>query len=255
MAQTELNVALISHSMEPQLTIAMAGRLCYSPSRLGELKQSAAQSAEATIQKLRSANHFSPIEHASFTFGVEGVSRALMAQITRHRIASFSVQSQRYVANEELNYIIPPSVSALGEDAVHAYEKQMDTINCWYADWMKRGIPAEDARFLLPTGAETRMIFTMNARELNHFFHLRCCYRAQWEIRRLAWAMLGMLRREAGVLFNSYGPSCLEGACPEGPKSCGKLADMRALSDELNALCRREADDHQILKWVKTHIR
>lgn len=255
MPNTKLKVMLLSHTKEPVITVAMSGRLCYSPSRIDELYESVqAGSPGKFVDKLVDLGHFSPIEHASFTFGVEGVSRSLLAQITRHRIASFSVQSQRYVKYDELNYVIPPSIAALGEQAEAEYERQMQTILGWYTDWLERTGQAEDARFVLPNAAETRMIFTMNARELWHFLSLRCCNRAQWEIRRLAWSMLGLLRQASAQLFKTAGTTCLVNACPEGKMSCKAQAQMREKSDMLDALIAGGADGDAIVNWVINNI-
>lgn len=252
--RVKLDVKLLTHTPEPELAIALGGRLCYSASHISELKERAAIEPEKFADKLLSSGHQSPIEHASFTFGAEGVSRALLAQITRHRIASFSVQSQRYVTQKELSYVLPPSIEALGEDAVREYAEQIETVMGFYRRWLELGAPAEDARFVLPNGAETRMVFTMNARELLHFFELRCCHRAQWEIRRLAWAMLGMVRRETGRLFEQAGCSCFKGPCPEGRMCCGRQAEMKRLSEELAALADSGATDEQIVDWVTENI-
>lgn len=172
-----------------------------------------------------SSGHESVIEHANFTFRIEGVSRALLAQITRHRIASFSVESQRYVVKEGgFKYVIPPSIVALGEEAAKQFASQMATIAEWYDGWMfmlgKDG--AEDARFVLPNACCTQMVTTMNARELRHFFELRCCNRAQWEIRALADEMFRQCMMVAPELFADAGPGCVRGHCPEGKKSCGQ---------------------------------
>ena len=169
------------------------------------------------------------------------MSRSLLAQITRHRIASFSVQSQRYVAlgDDEtgFDYIMPPAIAALGEEDAAEYRRQMDTINEWYQAWRKKlgtGEKSnEDARFVLPNAAATRMLVTMNARELQHFLSLRCCSRAQWEIRAVAWQMLALAREVAPTLFESAGPGCLRGPCPEGKKSCGKAAEARERAQAL----------------------
>lgn len=148
---------------------SLAGRLCYSDSDILSLKDAVQGKSESFVKKLISLGHLSPIEHASFTFAAQGVSRALLAQITRHRIASFSVQSQRYVKKDALDYIVPPSVKALGEEAEIEYIAQIQQCEQFYQHWLSLGIPAEDARFMLPNAAETRMVFTMNARELMHF--------------------------------------------------------------------------------------
>lgn len=171
------------------------------------------------------SGHMSVAEHASYTFLIEGVSRALLAQITRHRIASFSVQSQRYVAMKGgFPYVIPPSIEALGEDVVEFYKAQMEKISEWYDYWLDvlgdKG--AEDARFVLPNACETNLVLTMNARELDHFFSLRCCNRAQWEIRELADRMLEQCREIEPELFRKAGPGCVRGKCPEGKMSCGR---------------------------------
>ena len=254
MPETQLNVRLLSHTPDPVTTIALAGRLCYSDSDILSLREGVRGRAPQFVEKLASLGHLSPFEHASFTFGAEGVSRALLAQITRHRVASFSVQSQRYVKQNGGAYLVPPSVAALGEEAVARFEAQMDAIWNFYGKWLAAGIPAEDARFVLPNAAETRMVFTMNARELLHFFSLRCCSRAQWEIRRLAWCMLGLVRREAPELFGHAGPACVSGACSEGKMSCGKQAEMRKRSEALTVLASDGAEDEAILSWVLQNI-
>ena len=251
MPEKQLEALLLCHTPEPETAIALAGRLCYSDSDVLSLKEAVEGKSEKFISRILSMGHLSPIEHASFTFAAQGVSRALLAQITRHRIASFSVQSQRYVKKDALDFIVPPSIRALGEEAELKYIAQMEQCQAFYQGWLERGIPAEDARFLLPNGAETRMVFTMNARELMHFFSLRCCNRAQWEIRALAWAMLGMCLREAPALFAKSGPSCISGACPEGKMSCGKAEAMRATLDKLKALASYGADDAEITRFAR----
>ena len=255
MSEAALSVTLLCCTPQPELAVALGARLCYSDSDIAALRDELEPKSEALVERLMSYGHLSPIEHASFTFGVEGVSRALLAQLTRHRIASFSVQSQRYVAKREgTDYVLPPSIRALGEEAVAEYEKQMRQINSYYAYWLDKGVAAEDARFLLPNAAETRLVMTMNARELGHFFSLRCCRRAQWEIRRLAWIMLGIVRREAPALFRNAGPGCLRGGCAEGKMSCKQAAKVKELDAALNALAQEKADDEAILKWVMENI-
>ena len=170
--------------------------------------------------------HESVLEHATFTFGVEGVSRVLLAQLTRHRLASFSVQSQRYVSMADgFGYIIPPKIAALGAEAVQRYENQMAQMQIWYRGWQDQLGSGEgsneDARFVLPGAAETRLLVTMNVRELRHFFSLRMCKRAQWEIRALAEDMHRLCMEVAPALFADAGAPCLRGACPEGEKGCG----------------------------------
>ncbi len=250
MPATRLEVRLLSHTPEPQETVALAGRLCYSDSGILALRGAVEGKAAQFVEKLMKLGHLSPLEHASFTFGVEGVSRALLAQITRHRIASFSVQSQRYVKQGEASYVVPPAVEELGPDAVAEFARQMETAQEYYRYWLGRGLKAEDARFVLPNAAETRMVFTMNARELLHFFSLRCCNRAQWEIRALAWAMLGMCLREAPAIFAGAGAGCVNSGCTEGSMSCGDPAFANAMQSELRALAARKATDEEILQAV-----
>ena len=190
-----------------------------------------------------------------FTFGAQGVSRALLAQITRHRIASFSVQSQRYVKQDGANYIIPPSIAALDADKLQRYKDMMEDIEAYYRELLSFGIAPEDARFVLPNAAETRMVFTMNARELLHFFELRCCARAQWEIRTLAWAMLGICMREAPHLFAKAGPGCVSGVCGEGKMSCGRPGDSLKYLEEFRAMALDGASDETITSAAKRLIR
>ena len=231
MPEKQLQVTLLAHTPEPEKTCALAARTCYSAVEYDELKALVDEKDQAAfLRRIVASGHLSVLEHASFTFGVSGVSRALLAQITRHRIASFSVQSQRYVSLEKgFGYIIPPRIQALGPDAVREFESQMAQMQAWYQGWQEKlGENAnEDARFVLPNACETHITLTMNARELLHFFSLRCCNRAQWEIRDLATEMLRQCKRVAPVIFESAGPGCVSGACPEGAKTCGQAAEVR----------------------------
>lgn len=255
MSEAKLRVSLLCCTPQPEVAAALGARLCYSDCGIENLREKVAPEAGKMVDKLMNFGHLSPIEHASFTFGAEGVSRSLLAQLTRHRIASFSVQSQRYVKKAEgADYIVPPSIRALGDAALREYEAQMAKINEFYARWLELGVPAEDARFVLPNAAETKLVMTMNARELLHFFSLRCCNRAQWEIRRLAWTMLGIARREAPALFENAGPSCCGGVCTEGKMSCGQSKLVSQLSAELSELCNTKPSDDEILNWVIEHI-
>lgn len=232
--QKKLKVVLIRHTLFPEETVALAAKLCYSKSTIEDLKDRISSKDQSDfILKLMNMGHESVLEHVSFSFGIEGVSRVLLAQLTRHRIASFSVQSQRYVSYENgFGYIIPESIEALGEDAAQKYRMQMETIEGWYCEWQQalgqQGEKTnEDARFVLPNACETRIIVTMNARELLHFFSLRMCDRAQWEIRNMAEQMFILCLKTAPSLFRNAGPGCLRGPCPEGEKSCGKAKQIR----------------------------
>jgi thymidylate synthase (FAD) len=223
-----MKVVLVRHTLNPEEVVALGARLCYSKARVDDLlTRVEAKDQTDFVHKIMGMGHDSVLEHASFTFGIEGVSRTLLAQITRHRVASFSVQSQRYVSYESgFGYIVPPKIEALGEEAVREFERQMDTMHQWYTQWQKRLGTGEggneDARFVLPGACETRMMVTMNVRELRHFFSLRMCSRAQWEIRALANEMHRLCMEVAPALFENAGPGCVRGACPEGDKCCGK---------------------------------
>ncbi len=233
MPRSEMKVALIRHTLSPEEVVALGARLCYSKARVDDLLEKVSQKDQTDfVHKIMGMGHDSVLEHASFTFGIEGVSRTLLAQITRHRLASFSVQSQRYVSYEKgFGYIVPPKIEALGEEAVAEFERQMDTMHQWYTQWQEKLGTGEggneDARFVLPGACETRMMVTMNVRELRHFFSLRMCSRAQWEIRALATEMHRLCMEVAPALFENAGPGCLRGACPEGEKTCGKMLQIR----------------------------
>ena len=233
MPRSEMKVVLVRHTLSPEELVALGARLSYSKARVDDLLERVeAKDQTDFVHKIMSMGHDSVLEHASFTFGIEGVSRTLLAQITRHRVASFSVQSQRYVSYESgFGYIVPPKIEALGEDAVAEFEQQMETIHQWYTDWQQKLGTGEggneDARFVLPGACETRMMVTMNVRELRHFFSLRMCSRAQWEIRALASEMHRLCMEVAPTLFENAGPGCLRGACPEGEKTCGKMLQIR----------------------------
>ena len=231
--KAEPSVRLIAYTPDPVTVCALAARVCYSALDFDALKKKLAeQDPAAFLRDVIRSGHLSVIEHASFTFYVEGVSRSLLAQLTRHRIASFDVQSQRYVSMKgRFACVVPPKIAALGPEKEAEYLRQMETIGQWYEGWQEAfgGDPAanEDARFVLPNACATRLIMTMNARELRHFFSLRCCRRAQWEIRYLAVRMLALCRQAAPVLFENAGPSCLSGPCPEGARSCGRAPEIR----------------------------
>ena len=219
-----MRVDLIQFTPEAERTVAMAARLCYSPAGAADLaEQMTDREIEKLLGKISTMGHMSTFEHASFTFAVEGVSRVLTHQLVRHRIASYSQQSQRYVAEHGFEYIMPPSVAARPE-AKEKMEKLMADVQKVYDELTALGVPNEDARYCLTNATETKIVVTMNARALLHFFSVRCCMRAQWEIRRLADAMLEAVRKTAPRLFSNAGPACVtEGRCPEGAMTCGRL--------------------------------
>lgn len=239
MGERKLKVMLLAHTPRPEVLAAMAGRRCYSGLDNAELIEGEAdRDSGALIRKVVGMGHVTVIEHASFTFAVEGVSRSLLAQITRHRLASFSVQSQRYVGETAarnsdgvFDYVVPPPIAALGTEARAEFARQMRRVQEWYDYWVRElggdRDAYEDARFVLPNAAETKFVFTMNARELLHFFTLRCCGRAQWEIRDLADEILRLVQRVAPSIFAEAGPACLRGPCPEGDLGCGRLTEVR----------------------------
>jgi thymidylate synthase (FAD) len=176
--------------------------------------------SDKVLSRIVGMGHHSVIEHAVFTFSVEGVSRALTHQLVRHRVASFSQQSQRYVSMDNATYVTPHTVEG-NEEAVQLYDSVMENIWDAYKKLEAMGIPAEDARYLLPNGCTTNITITMNARELLHFFSLRCCNRAQWEIREMADQMLKICKEQSPIIFKGAGPPCIRGPCPEGKKTCG----------------------------------
>jgi len=236
MKEAKLKVLLLRHTPNPEEVVAMAAKLCYSPSDIGELKKKiSSKDQKGFVKKLMDMGHMTPVEHASFTFAIEGISRACSHQLVRHRLASYSQQSQRYVSEEAgFDFVIPPSIKADPEmkklfrqfmgEAQKAYNALVEKLN-------ERGIKGEaanqDARFALPNAAETKIVVSMNARELMHFFRLRCCNRAQWEIRAAADQMLKLAKKAAPVIFEKAGPGCLYAPCPEGTYCCGKTAEVR----------------------------
>lgn len=203
-------VHLIGHTVNPITVCGEAAAICTnSDDYLGALRGAMA------------CGHESVVEHASFTFRIEGVSRVLLAQLTRHRLASFSVESQRYVEGSGLSTILPASIAA-NPRLASMFSGMSECADVFYNACLTEGIPAEDARYGLLMGGTTQLVVTMNARELRHFFELRTCNRAQWEIRHLADLMLRECMTVAPELFKGAGCACMQGKpCPEGRKSCG----------------------------------
>jgi thymidylate synthase (FAD) len=226
-------VQLLTHTPEPEEVVTAAARLCYSAASIDRLLEKSRQDRESLLSRILSLGHYSVLEHASFTFGIEGISRACSHQLVRHRLASYSQQSQRYVAQKErFAAVTPPSIAA-HPDLQERYDALLTEIHEVYRQFLDAGVPAEDARFVLPNAAETKIVMTMNARELLHFFDLRCCRRAQWEIRLMAIEMLRLARKAAPLLFVNAGPGCVRGACPEGDMSCGDVAAVRKEFEKL----------------------
>ncbi|MBI5014161.1 MAG: FAD-dependent thymidylate synthase [Deltaproteobacteria bacterium] len=221
------SVQLLAHTAEPERTVALAARLCYSARGVADLAAGLSEAeVESLLEKLLAMGHLSALEHAQFTLGVEGISRACSHQLVRHRVASYSQQSQRYVALRRVQAVVPPSIEDRPELAA-AFRRALEQAWALYGRLVDEGVPAEDARYLLPNACETKLVVSMNARELRHFFSLRLCRRAQWEVRALARAMLGAVEAVAPRLFRGAGPGCLAGSCPEGAYSCGQAAEVR----------------------------
>ncbi|MHB1398113.1 MAG: FAD-dependent thymidylate synthase [Trichloromonadaceae bacterium] len=220
-------VQLLTHTPDPEAVVAAAARLCYSPSSIDQLLEKSRVDRDDLLRKILSLGHTSVLEHANFTFGIEGISRACSHQLVRHRLASYAQQSQRYVSHRErFAAVTPPSIEQRPE-LLQRYQALLDEIHGVYRQLIDAGVPAEDARFVLPNAAQTKLVLSMNARELLHFFNLRCCRRAQWEIRAMAKEMLRLLRPVAPLIFATAGPGCLQGACPEGAMSCGAIKAVR----------------------------
>jgi len=217
-----VRVALMTHTPEPDQVVAAAARLCYSGADIATIQRRlGGDKGAALVAKLLSLGHESPLEHISFTFGIEGVSRALSHQLVRHRIASYSQQSQRYVRREDFEFVTPPTIAEQPE-ASGEYRAAIEAIRRAYATLLSH-VPAEDARYILPNACTTKLVATLNARSLYNFFALRCCRRAQWEIRALAWSMLRLVRVTAPHVFSQAGPDCLSAqGCGEGEMSCGE---------------------------------
>jgi thymidylate synthase (FAD) len=221
-AKMPMDVRLLYHTPDPQRSIAAAARLCYSPVGAAELLEHMSEEAVRRVLKtVITSGHTSTLEHASYTFAIDGVSRAMTHQLVRHRLASYNQQSQRYVAyDSEPVFVVPPTVAA-DPVARAAFDDACATAFEAYRAQIDAGVPAEDARYLLPNARETKIVVTMNVRELLHFFELRCCRRAQWEIREVALAMLALAEATAPYLFMDAGASCRRGPCGEGKMTCG----------------------------------
>jgi len=234
MPQTKLDVKLLEVTQGALAIIYASCRQCYSENFAGDIFEDGLAEPEKSAEFIRrvvATGHESPLEHAKFTFAIQGVSRAATHQLVRHRVASYSQQSQRYVKESQFDYIVPPSIeknSRMKEifiSTMALIQENYNKLQQLYKESGQKGEAAnQDARFLLPQAAETKIVVTMNCRELLHFFKHRCCMRAQWEIRALANEMLSIARRELPEVFNSAGARCESlGFCPEGERfTCGR---------------------------------
>ena len=230
MAQ-DINVELLAHSISPETIVASAAKLCYS--NQADIKTLMENLDEAKvnkfIEKLMSLKHYSAFEHASFTFGIEGVSRVVTHELVRHRTGKYSQRSQRYCSEEGFNYRTPSSIKN-NPEAVALYTEHMKEVEELYKKLQALGIPNEDARYVLPNATHTRIVVTFDLRNLWHFFNLRCCIRAQNEINELANKMLEICKAKFPVLFQKAGAYCIEyGYCPEGDMCCGAYPTIEEL--------------------------
>lgn len=218
-----MDVRLLSHTPDPERAVAVAARLCYAPVGAADLMEHMSDEAvRKVLYTIMSSGHFSALEHVAYTFAVDGVSRAMTHQLVRHRLASYNQQSQRYVSySDEPSFIVPPDVDA--DPAIRAaYLQACGSAFIEYRTLIEAGVKPEDARYLLPNAMETKIVITMNVRELLHFLELRCCRRAQWEIRDLALRMLELVEPTAPYIFMDAGASCRRGPCREGKMTCGE---------------------------------
>ncbi len=234
MRKKSLRVEILSYTPDPVDVIYSACRQCYSPESAIEFFNSTAiprQKKVDLIKKVVMSGHESPLEHVNFTFAVEGISRACSHQLVRHRLASYSQQSQRYVDLKDLPFIIPPSIEKnelarqrfleIISKIEEAYQELISLLKNEYGEEREKVL--QDARYILPNACETKLVFTMNVRELIHFFELRCCNRAQWEIRALAFQMLELVRKVLPEIFDQVEAKCVRlGYCPEGRFTCGR---------------------------------
>jgi thymidylate synthase (FAD) len=215
-----MNVKLIGFTPNPEKIPAMAAKLTHSKTKPEELDKTSDKELDVILKQVLNLGHTSVIEHTNFTFAISDVSRSLTHQLVRHRIASYAQQSQRYVDFKEPCYITPPKIEK-NKEMKRAYNLTMENIWKEYNKLLEMGIPAEDARFVLPNAACTNIIVTMNARSLMNFFELRCCLHAQWEIRQLANKMLKEVKKIAPTIFKNAGPACkTKKICPENKKNC-----------------------------------
>ena len=216
-----MDVRLLYSTPEPERAVAAAARLCYAPVGAAELMEHMSDDAVRKVLKtIMTSGHLSALEHASYTFAIDGVSRAMTHQLVRHRLASYNQQSQRYVSYDEPSFVVPPGIDADAEKR-DAYLRACADAFMAYRAMLDAGVPAEDARYLLPNAMETKIVVTMNVRELLHFFELRCCRRAQWEIREVAMRMLALAEPTAPYIFMDAGAACRRGPCTEGRMTCG----------------------------------
>ncbi len=217
----EMKVELLEHTSEPDILSAVAARSCRSEKGASDIIEKADKKRlKKILKKTMEMGHTSVTEHATFTFSIEGISRACSHQLVRHRIASYSQQSQRHIKPDEEKYVTPPTIKN-DSSAREKFEEAMEKAWKAYGELIEEDIPEEDARFVLPNATKTNIVVTMNARSLMNFFELRTCMHAQWEIRRVANAMLKQVKDVAPTIFQKAGPPCKSrGVCPEDDPEC-----------------------------------
>lgn len=283
--EAKLKLKLLAYTPNADGVVAKGGKLCYYPGGIEELEEGLSEEEISRfVAMLAKMQHESPLEHAVFTFGIEGVSRSLTHQLVRHRLASYSQKSQRYVSEGSFEYVIPKEIEKNPlakkafikgmEDAQSAYDKiteellaekvkelytqkketvetenrslleeingmtNQDVIKHCRENFKKdcsvlEKLSIENARAVLPNACETKIIVTMNARSLLHFFNKRCCNRAQEEIRNLATEMLKLVKTVAPNIFKYAGPTCLQENCPEGNMTCGNILEVREFFNKI----------------------
>lgn len=247
-----MRVEMLACTPEPEKMVAAAAKLCYSKTGASGLMNNLSDTqVDNFLEMLTEIGHDSPLEHMSFSFAIEGVSRVLTHQLVRHRMASYSQQSQRYVRLDQFEFVVPPAIQA-NEQALQLFNEAMSSDQKTYnelVDLLQAGhlkrllsegveekkasqqsekMAIEDARYVFPNACETKIVVTMNGRSLINFFEHRCCERAQWEIRNLADLMLTEVKKAAPTVFKKAGPKCLKGPCPEGKMSCGRMIEIRS---------------------------
>lgn len=238
-----MKVELIKYTKDPERIIAAAAKSCYSKLTSEELYNTMSdEQVTKMVTHLLTAAHSSPIEHATFTYSISGVSRALTHQLVRHRLANYSHESMRYVNFSDVKFTLPPSILVNANNqagkptAKDVYINACKMLNSVYTYLVEEcKVPKEDARYLLPNASQSNITVTMNAAELMHFFNLRCCTRAQWEIRNMANLMLEEAKKVAPVLFSKAGATCdARGYCSEGSQSCGRKPTLEKILNVYN---------------------
>ncbi len=234
-----MKVELISYSNLGEKVCGIASKTCVSEN-IPDVNDNVMKSLRSAI----SSGHEAVLEHWSATFAVSGVSRALTHQLIRHRVASYSQQSQRYVDMDGFDYVVPESILN-HPDSLEQFKWGIKAIQKVYKTLLAYGIDMEDARYILPNACTTNIIVSMNARQLRHFFALRCCNRAQKEIRELADKMLELVKEVAPTIFENAGPSCVQaGYCPEGKRSCGRAMTLGKMLDIVDEQKTAEGGRH-----------